>query len=97
MYVLVFQDQHTIPKWNILSLLIYEQAIRQNISLWEGVLVLEVQYIHTSRENNSFETDYFWPIHTSREREKTVDFMTFSLLLGDLADLPYKISLAMIV
>ena len=26
-------------------------AFRQNISLWEGVLVLEGQYIHTSREN----------------------------------------------
>ena len=29
-----------------------------------GVLALEDQYIHTSRENNSFETEYFWPIHT---------------------------------
>ena len=37
------------------------------------MLVLEGQFIHTSRENNSFETEYFWPIHTyihmSRERE----------------------------
>ena len=37
---------------------------RENISLCEGVLVLEAQYIHTSRENKSFETEYFWPIHT---------------------------------
>ena len=44
---------------------------RENISLWEGVLVLEGQYIHTSRESNSFETEYFCPIHIhmSKERE----------------------------
>ena len=48
------------------------QAIRQNISLCEGVLVLEGQYIHTSRENKTLETEYFWPIdtyiRTKRER-----------------------------
>ena len=54
MYVMVFQEQHTLPKWNILPLLIYEQAIRQNISLCEGVLVLEDHYIHMSRENKTF-------------------------------------------
>ena len=35
-----------------------EATITRNISLWEGVLVLKSQYIHTSRENkqqNSFE------------------------------------------
>ena len=40
------------------------QAIRQNISLWEGVLVLEGQYIHTNREKKALETEYFWPIQT---------------------------------
>ena len=49
MYVLAFQDQHTLPKWNILSLLVYEQANRQNISPWEGVLVLEGQCIQAER------------------------------------------------
>ena len=90
-YVLAFQDQHTLPKWNILSQSCYccywpfrtstpsqseifsqiynksfqDQteyftlggcagperpiatitALRQNISLWEGVLVLKGQYI----------------------------------------------------
>ena len=48
----------------------YEQ--RENISLWEGVLVLEDHYIHSSREKKAFETEYFWPIHTyihtSKER-----------------------------
>ena len=68
MYVLVFQDQNTLLKWNILSLLVYKQAVRQNISLCEGVLVLEGQYIHMSRKNNSFDTEYFWPIHTYREQ-----------------------------
>ena len=46
---------------------LYEQ--RENISLWEGVLVLQGQYIHMSRENNSFETEYFWSIHTYKQRE----------------------------
>ena len=40
----------------------YEQ--RENISLWEGVLVLEDHYIQTSRENKAFKTEYFWPVHT---------------------------------
>ena len=48
-------------------------AIRQNILLWEGVLVLENHYIHTSRENKALDTEYFWPIQTyiraKRERE----------------------------
>ena len=88
-YVLAFQDQHTLPKWNILSQSCYccywpfrtstpsqseifsqiynksfeteyftlggcagperpiatITALRQNISLWEGVLVLKGQYI----------------------------------------------------
>ena len=82
MCVLAFQNHHTLLKWNILSLLVYEQAIRQNISLWEGVLVMEGQYIHMSRERNSFETEYSWPkhtyIHMSKEREKQVDFMPFN-------------------
>ena len=62
MYVLAFQDQQILTKWNILSncLLIYQQ--RENISLWEGVLVLEGQYYEWG--NKSFETEYFWPIHT---------------------------------
>ena len=49
----------------------YEQ--RENISLWEGVLVLEGQYIHTSRESHSFGTEYFCPIHTyiRAKRERT--------------------------
>ena len=33
---------------------VYKQAIRQNISLCEGVLVLEDHYIHTNREKMSF-------------------------------------------
>ena len=55
-------------------------VIWENISLCEGVLVLEGQYIHTSRESHSFETEYFCPIHTyeQREREKRVDFMPFN-------------------
>ena len=54
MYVLAFQDQRTLPKWNILSdcLSVYKQ--RENISLREGVLVLEGQYIHMNREKMSF-------------------------------------------
>ena len=69
MHVMVFQDQHTLTKWNILSncLLIYKQ--RENISLWEGVMVLEDHYIHTNRENKSFETEYCCPIHTYEQRE----------------------------
>ena len=46
----------------------YEQ--RQNISLWKGVVVLEGQYIHTSRENKSFETEYFRPIQTYIQAER---------------------------
>ena len=34
------------------------QAIRQNISLREGLLVLEGQYIHTNRENKTLKTEY---------------------------------------
>ena len=34
------------------------QAIRQNISFREGLLVLEGQYIHMNRENKTLETDY---------------------------------------
>ena len=58
---------------------------RENISLWEGVPVLEGQLIHRSmsRErtshNNSFETEYF----TLAEREnKQLNgvFIMFSLL-----------------
>ena len=60
-YTLVFQDQHTLPKRNILSNLllwlvwIYKQreqatitALRQNISLWEGVLVIDLPVRFTS-------------------------------------------------
>ena len=43
---------------------------RENISLWVDVLVFEDQYIHTSRENTSFETKYSGQyIHTSREND----------------------------
>ena len=49
-YVLAFQDQHTLPKWNILSQSCYccywpfrTSTPSQNISLWEGVLVLKGQ------------------------------------------------------
>ena len=75
-YVMVFQDQHTLTKWNILSdqikYIAYSFACtsrEKNILLWDGVLVLEDHYIHTSRENKSFETEYFWPIHTYEQRE----------------------------
>ena len=65
-YVLAFQDQHTLPKWNILSQSSYcrferifhfgrvcwswkansnNNSFSENISLWEGVLVLKGQYI----------------------------------------------------
>ena len=74
MYVMVSQDQQTLPKLNILSLLVYEQAIRKNISLCEGVLVLEDHYIHMSRENKAFDTEYFLPIqHTYEQRERETD------------------------
>ena len=50
--LLAFQDQHTLPKWNILGGCAGPErpiatitALRQNISLWEGVLVLKGQYI----------------------------------------------------
>ena len=43
---------------------VQEQAIRENISLCEVMLVPEDQYIHTSRENKAFETEYFWSIQT---------------------------------
>ena len=46
------------------------QAIRQNISLLEGVLVLEGKCIHMSRENKTLETEYFWPIDTCKQRER---------------------------
>ena len=92
MYVLAFQDQHTLPKWYILSLLVYKQPIRQNISLCEGVLVLEGQYIHTSRENNSFETEYFWPIHTymwaKRERNRWIS--CFLIVRKTMSGLPFQ-------
>ena len=74
-----------------------EQAIKQNISLCMGVLVLEVQYIHVSRENKSFETEYFWPIntyiHTSRERERNRWISWPSVYCKTMAGLPYKIIL----
>ena len=77
--ILMYWPSKTSTKWNILSLLVYKQAIRQNISLWEGVLVLEGQYIHTSRENKTFDTEYFWPIHTYiRAKREAVDFMPFN-------------------
>ena len=50
---------------------VYEQAIRQNISLCEGVLVLEDHYIHTNRESKALDTEFFWPIQTYRERESS--------------------------
>ena len=43
---------------------------RENISLWEGVVVLEDHYMHTNRENKSFETEYFCPIHTYEQRQQ---------------------------
>ena len=56
------------------------QAIRQNFPLWEGVLVLEGYYIHTSREKKGLETKYFWPIQTyiRAKREKQINFMPFN-------------------
>ena len=42
------------PKVKFSLSAVYEQAIRQNISLCEGVLVLEDHYIHTNREKMSF-------------------------------------------
>ena len=50
---------------------VYKQAVRQNISLCEGVLVWEDHYIHTSRENKALDTEYFWPIQTYRERRSS--------------------------
>ena len=52
------------PKVKYSLTAVYEQAIRQNISLCEGVLVLEDHYIHTSRENKALDTEFFWPIQT---------------------------------
>ena len=101
MYVLAFQDQHTLPKWNILSLLIQarEKAMEliwseRIFHFWEDVLVLEGQYIHTSRENNSFETEYFWPIHTyihmSKERERNRWISYHLVVRKTVSGLPFK-------
>ena len=48
-----------LPKVKYSLSAVYEQAIRQNISLCEGVLVLEDHYIHTSRENKALDTEFF--------------------------------------
>ena len=84
MYVLALLDQHTLPKWNILSLLVWAQGkamylIRseEKISFWEGVLVLEGQYIHMNREKMSFFTQYSVPIWA--ELAKKERNMTFQL------------------
>ena len=84
MYVLAFQDQHTLTKWNILSncLLIYQR--RENISLWEGVVVLKGQYIHTSRGGNSFWDRIFLAntyIHMSNERTSKPQSHSFTVLI----------------
>ena len=59
-----------------MSSAVYEQAIRQNISLCEGVLVLEDHYIYMSRENKALDSEYFWPIQTyiqaKRERNRWI-------------------------
>ena len=64
--------------------------IWENISPWEGVLVLEGQYIHMSRESNSFKREYFWPIHMHKEREKQVDFMPFNCEEDHVFGLPFQ-------
>ena len=69
MYVMVFQDQHTLPKWNILSEWVCWSW--ENISLLVGVLVLEDHY--EQRENKSFETEYCISgqyRHTYKQREQ---------------------------
>ena len=35
-------------------------------------MVLEGQYIHTSRENKTLETEYLWPIDTYGQREREI-------------------------
>ena len=66
------------------------QAIRQNISVWEGVLVLEGQYIHMSRENKTLETEYFWPIDTYEQREREGGVHTILLCGKTLFGLPFS-------
>ena len=72
------------------------QPIRQNISLWEGVLVLEGQYIHTSREKKALETEYFWPIQTyirtKRERNRWISCL--SIVGKTMLSLPFQNSAA---
>ena len=79
MHVMAFQDQHT-AKYS-LSAGITNKQLDRIFDCEEGVLVLECHYMHTNRENKAFDTKYFWQIHRyeQREREKTVDFMTFSV------------------
>ena len=67
MYVLVFQDQNTLLKWNILSLLVYKQAVRQNIS-------------HTYEQKEQQLWHRIFLANTYIQR--TVNLTTFSLL-GD--------------
>ena len=82
--VFAFQDQHTLPKRNILSKLLLwlahmelpfstntpsqseifyiyiyideQSTITENISLWEGVLVLKGQYLRTTYNNREYFT-----------------------------------------
>ena len=58
-------------------------AIRQNILLWEGVLVLEDHYIHTSRENKACETEYFWPIQTYIRAKRERRWSSYHLIVWE--------------
>ena len=59
------------------------QAIRQNISLCEDVLVLEDHYIHMSRENKAFETEYFWPIQTYIRAKRERRWSSYHLIVQE--------------
>ena len=48
--------QAHLPKVKYSLSAVYEQAIRQNISLCQGVLVLGDHYVHTNRENELLDT-----------------------------------------
>ena len=82
MYVMVFQDKHILTKWNILSncLLIYSRGrIFHFGRVW---LSWEHHYIHTSRENKAFETEYFWPIQTYIRAER-MPFICIDILCSN--------------
>ena len=98
MYVLAFQDQHTLPKWNIFSLLVWTREKPMEFKQLDrifhfggGVLVLEGQYIHTNREKKALETEYFWPIQiyilAKRERNWWISCL---LIVGKTIVFPSK-------